>query len=91
MRTIYIALLEFKDGAIPKLCQKHHVTEDEVRALLQWPAQPKARYDDHEEYGPRWLALAYHDGEPFFAVLDPLPAWEGENAEVWELRTAYWL
>jgi hypothetical protein len=89
--SIYIAWLDIDQETIAKLCQQHHVTEDEVRALLQWPARPQARYDDDEVHGPRWLALAYHEGNPFFAALDPLPEWEGENAELWSLRSAYWL
>lgn len=88
---IYIGLLEFKPGVIPKLNQKHHITEDEVRANLQYPAQVDAGHEDHPEHGSRWIALVHVGDKSLFAALDPLPFWEGENAETWEVRTAYWL
>ncbi len=92
MRTsIYIAKLAIEPEVIPKLCQKHFVTEDEVRGLLEWPARPRAAEEDHPDYGVRWIALVYAQGSAFLAALDPLPDWEGANAELWRLRSAYWL
>lgn len=90
--SIHIGLLVIEGDVVAKLAQKHFITEDEVRGLLQWPARVLAVFDEDEVHGPRWVALAYTDsGAGFFAALDPLPPWEDENADTWRLRTAYWV
>lgn len=89
---IYIGHLEVDAEVIAKLNQKHSITEEEARAYLQWPARVLAAFDNDPRHGPRWVALVYtSDGDALFAALDPVPPWEGEKADTWRLRTAYWL
>lgn len=91
-QRIHVGRLDIASDVVAKLCQKHGISEDEVRALIEWPAVVRAAYDDDDLHGPRWLALVFTSGgDRFFAVLDPVPPWEGENADTWRLRTAYWL
>lgn len=90
--AICIIDLEFRPDGLSKLSGKHHVTEDDVRALLQWPARPRVAFDTDPEHGPRWVALVVlAGGAEFFAALLPVPWYDGDSATRWELVTAYWL
>ncbi|MFT4262062.1 MAG: hypothetical protein QM572_01645 [Nocardioides sp.] len=90
--AISIIDLHLKPGALAKLAGKHHLSEDDVRELIPWPARIPVAFDDDPRHGPRWVALIrLSGGEEFFAALTPRPEYDGERATSWELITAYWL
>lgn len=90
--SIYIAFVDIDPGVLAKMSTKHHITEAEVRESLMWPAAVTAAFDDDPEHGPRWVARATSaEGREFFAALLPLPPHDEELAEVWLVKTAYWL
>lgn len=92
MARIYIALVVVDPGNIPKVEGKHIIDVQELKTALQWPARVETAYEDHPEHGGRWIAFATDiHGRALFAALLPRPEHEGENAEVWTVKTCWYL
>lgn len=92
LMAIYIGLTIVDPGVIPKLNEKHQVTEAEVKEALQWPAKVRAALENDPKHGERWVALAeVGSGRPLIAWLLPAPDWAGEQADTWVVKTARWV
>lgn len=90
MYRVYFGLLIRDEQVNAKLNNKHDIEMDQVRAAIQWPAHPRAKWDDDPKYGRRVVAVGVTDGEPVLCILKPVPEYD-ENADTWEVQTARWL
>lgn len=89
---IYIGLAIVDPGVVPKLNEKHNVTEQDVKEALQWPAIVRTAPEAHPEHGDRWVAYAtLFNNQPILAWLLPAPEWAGELADTWVVKSAYWV
>lgn len=87
----YLGLLTINGPTNDKINCKHHITFDEVREAIQWPAPTEVTWEDHPYYG--WRLLAYGivaAGRGVFCVLKPVPPWD-DYADTWEVQTARWV
>ena len=90
--SIYIGLIVADLSTIAKINEKHHLTLDEVREALQWPAPARVGYEDHPEPGGRWIAVGtVAGGRDLIAALLPSPMFAGSGADTWVLKTARWI
>lgn len=89
--AIYLGILEFDPSIRSKVNGKHHVTPDEVREALQWPARAETAWEEHPEHGRRVVALgSTADGREVVAWLLPLPHWD-DGTDTWIVKTARWV
>lgn len=87
---MYLGLVVIDEPTNAKITGKHHITFDEVRDAVQWPAHPRAKWDDHPKFGRRLIVIGQTAGKSVLCILKPLPEHD-ENADTWEVKTARWL
>lgn len=87
---MYFGQLVIDEPTNAKLNSKHHITFDQVKDAILWPAHPRAKWENHPYYGRRVVAYGEAAGEPVLCILKPVPEHD-ENADTWEVKTARWL
>jgi len=87
---VYLGLLVISQQTNAKISSKHGISFDQVKDAIQWPARPRAKWENHPKHGRRVVAVGATEGKPVFCTLKPLPEYD-ENADTWEITTALWL
>jgi hypothetical protein len=87
---VYFGLVIIDKPTNAKLSSKHGITSDQVKDAIQWPAHPRAKWEDHPQHGRRAVAVGQTEGKPVLCILKPVPEHD-ENADTWEVKTARWL